>query len=73
MRFLVNRLKPVARRLARSPMFMVTGVGEPEQVACLTVTDGLLPILGVQPAAGRWFTRKDDLAGSPDTVMLAYG
>jgi len=59
--------------LWRNDSVNVTGVGEPEQVACLTVTDGLLPILGVQPVRGRWFTRKDDLAGSPETVMLAYG
>src|ERR1700722_6411952 len=51
----------------------ITGIGEPEQVACLSVTDGTLPVLGVQPIRGRWFTRKDDSPGSPETVMLAYG
>jgi hypothetical protein len=59
--------------LWRNDSVNITGVGEPEQVASLTVTDGLLPILGVQPIRGRWFTRKDDLPGSPETVMLAYG
>jgi predicted permease len=51
----------------------VTGLAEPEQVRCLLVTDGILPILGVPPAMGRWFTRKDDSPGSPDTVILTWG
>ena len=44
-----------------------------KQIACLMVTDGTLPILGVQPIRGRWFTRKDDSPGSPQTAMLTYG
>ncbi len=51
----------------------VTGVGEPEQVRALDVTDGTLPLLGVPPMLGRWFSRTDDSPGSPDTVMLTYG
>ncbi len=51
----------------------VTGVGEPEQVRGLDVTDGTLPILGVKPALGRLFTREDDSAAAPDTVLLSYG
>ena len=57
----------------RSDSVSVTGLAEPEQVDALEVTDGVLPILGVQPIRGRWFTRKDDSPGSPETVMLAYG
>ncbi len=51
----------------------VTGLAEPEQVDGLDVTDGTLPILGIPPVLGRRFTRKDDLPGSPGTVMLSYG
>ncbi len=51
----------------------VTGIGEPEQVQALNVTDGLLPLLGVQPALGRMISRKDDTADAPQTVMLSYG
>jgi predicted permease len=50
-----------------------TGVGEPEQLPALDFTDGVLPILGVQPILGRSFTREDDSAGKPETVMLSYG
>ena len=51
----------------------VTGAGQPEHVRGLDVTDGTLPILGVVPALGRSFTRKDDSPGSPQTVLLSYG
>jgi predicted permease len=51
----------------------VTGVGEPEQVGALGVTDGTLSILGVQPVVGRSFSREDDSPGAPETVMLSNG
>ena len=51
----------------------VTGIGEPEQVPALNVTDGTLPILGMQPMLGRTFRREDDLPGAPQTVLLTYG
>jgi predicted permease len=50
----------------------VTGVGQPEHVDGLDVTDGTLPLLGVKPALGRLFTRRDDTAGAPATVLLSY-
>ena len=50
----------------------VTGVGKPEHLRGLDVTDGTLPILGVTPVLGRLFTRKDDSAGSPETVLVSY-
>jgi predicted permease len=51
----------------------VTGIAEPEQARALDFTDGVLPILGVQPILGRSFTREDDFPGKPETVMLTYG
>src|SRR5271155_1218559 len=51
----------------------VTGAGQPEHVRGLDVTDGTLPILGVVPALGRLFTRKDDTAAAPETALLSYG
>jgi putative ABC transport system permease protein len=59
--------------LWRTDSFSVTGLGEPEQVDSLEVTDGTLPIIGVRPAHERWFTRMDDSPGRPQTVMLTYG
>ena len=40
----------------------VTGLAQPEEVRTLFATDGLLPILGVQPMLGRVFSRADDAA-----------
>src|SRR5580658_567583 len=51
----------------------VTGLGRPEHVPALGVTDGVLPILEVTPLLGRSFTRADDEPGSSDTVMITYG
>ncbi|MGH9444228.1 MAG: ABC transporter permease [Terriglobia bacterium] len=51
----------------------VTGLGEPERVVALPVTDGLLAVLGVTPLFGGSFTRADYRVGSPDTVILTYG
>jgi putative ABC transport system permease protein len=50
----------------------VTGRGQPEHVEGLDVTDGTLPLLGVKPVLGRLFTRRDDTAGAPETVLLSY-
>jgi hypothetical protein len=36
----------------------VTGVGEPEHVSGMDVTDGTLPLLGVKPVLGRLFTHR---------------
>ena len=52
--------------------FSVTGSGEPEHVRGLDVTDGTLPLLGVQPALGRLFSRQDYTASAPATVVLSY-
>src|SRR6266853_1133473 len=51
----------------------VTGIGEPEQVASLNVTEATLSLLGVQPIVGRLFRHEDDVAGAPQTVVLSYG
>jgi len=51
----------------------VTGLAEPEEVQVLMVGDGLLPLLGIRPVLGRWFSREDDQPGTPETVILTYG
>jgi predicted permease len=59
--------------LWRGDTSSITGRGEPEEIEEIDVTHRILPILGVQPRLGRWFSEKDDTPGSPETVMLAYG
>jgi predicted permease len=51
----------------------VTGLTEPVEAQCLNVTAEVLPILGVQPALGRWFSEEDAAPGSPQTAILTYG
>ena len=51
----------------------VTGTGRPEELRSATVTHELLPTLGVDVAAGRWFAAADDAPGAADTVVLAHG
>jgi putative ABC transport system permease protein len=50
----------------------VTGIGEPERVTALEVTDGTLAALRVQPLLGRRFTAVDDSPKAPPRVMLGH-
>jgi hypothetical protein len=51
----------------------LSGAGDPEQVATVTITQGLLPALGVPPHLGRWFSKEDDTPGTQETAILSYG
>jgi len=51
----------------------VTGLAEPEEARCIDVSAALLPILGVQPALGRWFSEEDDKPDAPRTIILMHG
>ncbi len=59
--------------LWRSDSDSLTGLGEPEELTTLYVTEGVLGALGVQPLLGRLFTRGDTAPGSPETVLASYG
>jgi putative ABC transport system permease protein len=50
----------------------VTGLGDPEQIKSVTMTQGVLPALGAQPLFGRRFSIADDTPGMPETVILSY-
>ena len=50
----------------------VTGAGEPEHLLGFDVTDATLPLLGAKPILGRLFSKRDDTAGAPQTVVLSY-
>jgi putative ABC transport system permease protein len=51
----------------------ITGVGEPERVQAMSVTDGTLSLLHVKPVLGRLFSAQDDSPGSVETTILGYG
>ena len=51
----------------------VTGIAQPEEVPSLHVTDGVLPMLGVQALLGRVFTKADDSPDTQETVILTAG
>ena len=51
----------------------ITGRAEPEEVPTLFATDGVLPMLGVQPMLGRLFSKADDTPATPETVVLTAG
>ena len=59
--------------LWRTDTYSITGLGQPEEVPSLVVTDGILPILGVQPLFGRLFLEPDTVPSAADTVILTYG
>jgi hypothetical protein len=50
----------------------VTGLGEPEQVPAVWVSDGVLQALAVPPLLGRWLDAGDQAAG-PAKIMISYG
>lgn len=52
--------------------FTITGAGQPEHVTGLDVTEGTLPMVGARPVLGRLFSRRDDTANAPKTVILSY-
>jgi putative ABC transport system permease protein len=50
----------------------VTGVGDPEQIKTVWMTQGVLPALGAWPFLGRRFSVEDDTPGTPETVILSH-
>ena len=45
--------------------------GEPVRAAALRVSRELLPMLGIDPLAGRGFTAEEDAIGAPDAVIIS--
>lgn len=50
----------------------ITGVGQPEEVHALDLTDGVLQALAVAPIEGRWFSVNDQDPHGAKTVILSY-
>jgi len=52
--------------------FNLTGEGEPQRVLGSYASAGLFPMLGVHPAAGRYFLPEEDRTGSAPVVILSH-
>jgi predicted permease len=50
----------------------ITGAGDPERARALLVSSSTLPLLRVQPIAGRFFTAEDDVPKAPPRVILTH-
>jgi putative ABC transport system permease protein len=51
----------------------LSGAGQPVQVDGASLTAEVFPMLGVEPALGRYFRPEDDRESAPGTVVLSYG
>ncbi len=51
----------------------LTGTGPAERLVAGAVTADFFPLLGVQPALGRNFTREEDTPNGPRAVILGHG
>ncbi len=51
----------------------LTGAGAAERIVSGAVTADFFPLLGVQPALGRNFTREEDTPNGPKSVILGHG
>jgi putative ABC transport system permease protein len=59
--------------LWRNGVATVSGKGEPERLMSLTVTAGVLPLLGIDPLLGRYFSEDDDARGARNPRMGRRG
>lgn len=50
----------------------LSGEGEPERILGEIVTADVLPLIGVKPLLGRWFSADEDTHGAAGTVILSY-
>ena len=50
----------------------LAGEGEPERLVGEVMTADVLPMIGVKPLLGRWFSAEDDRYSAPATVILSY-
>ena len=53
--------------------FNLTGVGDPERIATLSVTTNFFPTLGASPALGRNFLPEEEQAGKNHVVLVSHG
>lgn len=69
-----DRLPPFQSVTSLSPWLEGDlGDRDPIRVRCIPVEANLLTTLGVKPALGRDFTRKDDVPNAPRVALVSYG
>ena len=52
--------------------FVMSGRGDPTQVAAMRATASLVDVFGVPPARGRWFSDAEDQPGGRKVVVLTH-
>lgn len=52
--------------------FNLLGEGEPLRIVGSSISAEMLPMLGVKPVVGRWFTEPEDRDGAAGTAILSY-
>jgi predicted permease len=60
-----------AMGLTRDSSFNLTGTGDAEQVGAQFVSSDFLPLLGVKPAMGRFFSEGEDEIGASPFVLIS--
>src|SRR5436189_62917 len=73
-------LRYTARTLLKNPGFTalawggaLSGTEKTEVLSGLQVTANLMPMLGVAPKLGRWFSSEEDEAGARRVILLSDG
>ncbi|HEY3738272.1 MAG TPA: ABC transporter permease [Bryobacteraceae bacterium] len=56
----------------RNESVNMLGEGEPLRLVGSAISWDMLPMLGVKPIVGRWFTESEDQAGAAGTAVLSY-
>jgi predicted permease len=58
--------------ISRLTSFTLTGIGQPEQIAGMRTSSGLLHMLGARPLLGRVLLPEEDKPGKPAVAILSY-
>lgn len=53
--------------------FNLTGNGDPVQIAAARASWNFFDVLGVRPAAGRWFRADEDLPAGDPVIVISHG
>ncbi|MGH9575547.1 MAG: ABC transporter permease [Candidatus Acidiferrales bacterium] len=57
----------------RSSRFNITGSDRPESVTSVRASDELLPMFGIQPLMGRFFSSSEMQSGKDQVAIIGYG